>query len=235
MCQFSNKPLGLLHWHCSNQTIAPALTKQPWGVFAKWAKFGWWRYQMETFSALLFLCAENSPITGKFPSERPVTRSFDVFFDLRLNKPLSKHSWGCWIEMLSRSLWRHRHILCLVIFCYELIYVDFATKPTVLLYWHCGTIAPALTKQPRGVFAKWAKFARWRHQMETFSALLAICVRNSPVTAEFPEQKPVTQSFDVFFDLRLNKPLSKQSWGWWFETPSRSLWRHYNVHREKRM
>ena len=37
-------------------------------------------------------------------------------------------------------------------------------------------------------------------------------------------------SFDVFFDLRLNKGLSKQSWGWWFETQSRSLWRHCNVH-----
>ena len=39
----------------------------------------------------------------------------------------------------------------------------------------------------------------WRHQMETFSALLAICARNSPVTGEFPAQKPVTWSFDVFF------------------------------------
>ena len=38
-----------------------------------------------------------------------------------------------------------------------------------------------------------------------------------------------TQSFDVFFDLRLNKRLSKHSWAWWFETPSRSLWRHCNV------
>ena len=41
--------------------------------------------------------------------------------------------------------------------------------------------------------------------------------------------KPVAQSFDVFFDQRLNKRLSKQLWGWWFETPSRSLWRHCNV------
>ena len=39
---------------------------------------------METFSALLALCAGNSPVTGEFPSQRPVTRSFDVFFDLRL-------------------------------------------------------------------------------------------------------------------------------------------------------
>ena len=62
--------------------------------------------------------------------------------------------------------------------------------------------------------------------METFSALLAICVGNSPVPGEFPAQWPATRSFDVFFDLRLNKLLSKQSWGWWFETLLRSLWRH---------
>ena len=51
-----------------------------------------------------------------------------------------------------------------------------------------------------------------------------------PVTGhlcgEFTAQRPVTRTFHVFFDLRLNKPLSKQSWGWWFETLSRPLWRH---------
>ena len=46
---------------------------------------------------------------------------------------------------------------------------------------------------------------------------------------EFPTQRPVTRSFDVFFDLRLNKRLSKQPWGWWFETPSWSLRRQCNV------
>ena len=69
--------------------------------------------------------------------------------------------------------------------------------------------------------------AWWRHQMESSSALLAICAGNSPVTGEFPTQRPVTRSFDVF-DLRLNKRFSKQSWGLWFETPSYSLWRHFN-------
>ena len=69
----------------------------------------------------------------------------------------------------------------------------------------------------------------WRHQMETFSALLAFCAGNSPVTVEFPAQRPVTWSVDVFFDLRPNKWLSKQSWGWWFETPSCPLRRHCNV------
>ena len=61
----------------------------------------------------------------------------------------------------------------------------------------------------------------WRLQMETFSALLAIWAGNSPVTGEFPARRPVTRSFAVWFDLRLNKRLSKQSGGWWFETPSR--------------
>ena len=46
---------------------------------------------------------------------------------------------------------------------------------------------------------------------------------------EFPTQRPVTRSFDVFFDLRLNKRVSKQPWGWWFETLSWSLWRHCNA------
>ena len=39
---------------------------------------------MVTFSALLVICAENSPVTGEFPIQKPVTRSFNVFFDLRL-------------------------------------------------------------------------------------------------------------------------------------------------------
>ena len=69
----------------------------------------------------------------------------------------------------------------------------------------------------------------WRHQMETFSALLAICAGNSPITGEFPSQRPVSRKFVVFFDLRLNERLSKQLQVWWCETLSRLLWRHCNV------
>ena len=57
-----------------------------------------------------------------------------------------------------------------------------------------------------------------------------------PLCGEFtsprwiPAQRPVTGSFDVFFDLRPNKWQSKQWWGRWFETPSSPLWRHCNVY-----
>ena len=65
--------------------------------------------------------------------------------------------------------------------------------------------------------------------METFSVLLAICAGNSPVTGEFPAQRPVARSIDGSFDLCFKKRLSKQSWGWWFETPLHPLWRHCYV------
>ena len=63
----------------------------------------------------------------------------------------------------------------------------------------------------------------------TFSALLSLCEGNSPVTGGFPSQRLVTRSFDAFFNLRLNKRLSKQSRRRWFAAPLRSLWRHCNI------
>ena len=65
--------------------------------------------------------------------------------------------------------------------------------------------------------------ASWRHQMETFSALLALCEghRWIPLT-----EASDARNFDAFFDLRLNKWLSKQSRRRWF---LRLLWRHSNV------
>ena len=56
----------------------------------------------------------------------------------------------------------------------------------------------------------------WRHQMKTFSTLLALCEGNPTVTSGFPSQRSVTWSLDVFFDLCLNKQLSKQFRCWWF-------------------
>ena len=54
-------------------------------------------------------------------------------------------------------------------------------------------------------------------------------VRGLHRSGEFPAQWPVTRSFDVYFHLRLNKRLSRQLWGWWFERPPWSLWRQCNV------
>ena len=72
------------------------------------------------------------------------------------------------------------------------------------------------------------EISTWRHQIETLSALVALCEGNPPVTGGFPSQRPVTRGFDVFFGLCLNKRLTKQSRRRWFETPPRSLWRHRN-------
>ena len=93
---------------------------------------------------------------------------------------------GWWFETPSSSLWRQ---------CND--FGDLSTNQVLIT----SSVKDSLER---------AK-AWWRHQMETFSALLAICAGNSPVPGEFPAQRPVTQSFDVFFDLRPNKRLSKQS------------------------
>ena len=82
--------------------------------------------------------------------------------------------------------------------------------------------------QSNYVLSKWI-VSWWRHWLETFPALLAFCAGNSPVNGDFPAQRPMTRSFDVFFDLRLYQQLNKQWRCRWFETPSRSLWRHCNA------
>ena len=105
-----------------------------WGVFCR---FPWWRYQMETFSASLALCVGNSPVTGDFPSQRPVTRSFHVFFDLCLNKRLSKQSGHRWFETPSRSLWRHSNGDGLVVTGTSFVpRHTFARATTAQLSWH---------------------------------------------------------------------------------------------------
>ena len=58
-----------------------------WGFCCE---YSWWHHQSEIFSVLLALCEGNPLVTGGFPSQRPMTWSFIVFFDLHLNKWLSK-------------------------------------------------------------------------------------------------------------------------------------------------
>ena len=67
----------------------------------------WWRHQMKTFSTLLSLREGNSAVTSEFPSQKLVTRSFDISFDLRPDKRLNKPSRLRWSETQSCSLWCH--------------------------------------------------------------------------------------------------------------------------------
>ena len=68
----------------------------------------------------------------------------------------------------------------------------------------------------------------WRHQMEVFSALLVICAGKFTGSRWISRTKASDVELWCFFDLRPNKRLSKQSWSWWFETPSCPFWRHSN-------
>ena len=89
------------------------------------------------------------PLCGEFtghwwnPTQRPVTRSFDGFFYLHLNKRLSKQSWGWWFETLSHSLWRHRNEMLFIIAVFwsesnnhlsQLLFANGIVKNTYTLY-----------------------------------------------------------------------------------------------------
>ena len=67
----------------------------------------WLRHQMDAFSSLLAICAGNSPVTGEFPAQRPVTRSFDFFYLIctRINGWVNHRESGD-----LTSLWRHRNV-----------------------------------------------------------------------------------------------------------------------------
>ena len=119
----------------------------------------WWHHQMEAVSVLLALCAGNSPVTGEFPSQRPVTRSFDVFFDLCLNKQLRTIETPVIWEP-SFSLWRH-------------------CNGGIILYSPVTTLTRHLMASGRisnyikpNLVASW-----WRHQMEDAGHLRRHCAR----------------------------------------------------------
>ena len=150
----------------------------------------WWRNQLEAFSPLLAIVRG---ITGGFPSQRSVRRSFDVFFDQHQNKPLSKQ---------SRRRWFGNHSAH-----YDV---------TVRILQDMGHDCPNPSDIPRSMMT---------------SSNENIFRVTGPLCGEFTGHRwiPSTKASDAelwcFLDLRLNKRLCKQSWGWWSETPSR----HYDV------
>ena len=94
---------------------------------------------------------------------------------------------------------------------------DKSTLIQVIAWCRQASAASRLTRAPDNMFIYYkVLISWWHHQMETFSTLLALCEGNPPLTVRFPSQRPVTKSFDVFFDLCLNKPLNQQSRRRWF-------------------
>ena len=151
---------------------------------------------MKTFSALLALCAGNTPVTDEFPPQRPMTRSFDLFFDLSLNKLLSnnrdagdlrRHRAHYDVTVMGRRPARCTksmiYILYLAFTCclqYRAIMIRAITKLILV----CNAfIVSMLTWWPWQNAEPW-----WRHQMETFFALLALCAGNSPVPVNSPHK-----------------------------------------------
>ena len=125
----------------------------------------------------------NWPVVRESTPEFP-SHTFDTSFGVCLD--------NCWTNIRVGDLWRH---------------VAHGTSLSwIMAKWIKTSLSQHIgpTFCPRPFIQSW-----WRHQMETISSLLAICAENSPVPGEFPAQRPVTRSFDVFFDLRLNNRLSK--------------------------
>ena len=105
---FYSCPASCLYWFCRNKSVVTNLENMG-NILYESAKncfihktqhenpvlicglhsISWWRHQTGTFSALMAICAGNSPVTGELPAQRPVTRIFDVFSNLLLNKRLS--------------------------------------------------------------------------------------------------------------------------------------------------
>ena len=194
-----------------------------------------WLHQMETFSALLAICAGNSPVPGEFPTQRPVTRSFDVYFDLRPDKRLSKQLWGWWLETLSHSLWRHHNghaanDTSKCIFLYETFLFWLKVLWIVFAGVHQGwtNVYPDLRRHMASlVNMMW--YNHIRHTVNENDMMTSwngnIFRVAGPLWGEsigdrwIPLTKPVTRTFDVVFDVRLDKRLNRQWKCWWFETP----------------
>ena len=118
-----------MSWKLSDLIVRPCLTNyfsltlcmldylEIWICICIWYHFKWTEYQLiiGTGCPVLYMMTSSNgnifcvtgPLCGEFTGQRPVTRSFDVFFDLRLNKQLSKQWWDWWFEMPSSPLWCH--------------------------------------------------------------------------------------------------------------------------------
>ena len=156
--------------HCNDVT---------WVAFFRDMTLSWWRHQMETFSALLAVCAGNSPVPGEYTAQRTVTRSCDVFFDLCLNKRLSKQSWGWRFETLPHPLWRQCNVWGLAlnsncrrvnVWEHTILLQFLVCRPQyhLMSLWHHGAVFMNEIKNGHQLISPWTKwppFHRWYFQM----------------------------------------------------------------------
>ena len=163
----------------------------------------------------------NSPVTGEFPHKGSATRKMFPFDDVIMSFGAK---YVTYLEICTGF------VNCiLVVWCRTILPIS---RRFTSLSPGLSDDCPCKVRLPlfpwNRLTNKANSHAWWRHQMETLSALLALCAGNSPVTSEFPSQRPMPRSFDVPFDLRLNNGWSQQSRRRWLDTPSSSLWRHCN-------
>ena len=168
------------------------------------------------------LCGEFTG-PGEFPTQRPVTRSFDVFFDVGLNKWLSKQPWGWWFETPSWSLLRQCNVKHLDPIKIVDILQQIKTDQTVCIFHvaYCKCDFWLVVLSPSQTLCVYDDVIKRKHFPHYWPFVRGI--HRSPVNSPHKGQWRGT---DVFFDLILIKRLRKQWWGWWYETPSRPLWRH---------
>ena len=219
---------------------------------------------METFFTLLTLCEGNPPITGGFPLQTPATQSFNIFFDMRLNKRFSKQSKRRRFETQLSILWRHCTLVAISsqkrmqltnwnadqtssTKMVEKISRDFATltKLSITNFFMTCLLSRSYhilvfmlymtTVSPTGILVanviRWSALgacilfhkatatisimrAWWRHQMETFSALLAFVrgLHRSPVNSPHKGQWRVALMFSLICD-RINSWVNNREAG----------------------
>ena len=176
------------------------------------------------------LCVGNSPGTGEFPAQR-ASNADNLFIWWRHHRYSDRY----WLRLGFRS-YCITFLSCLAGSIYRLIIgippqaERYDIKPERLLK---SNASDARDQTLVNTVYGWCCNIRYPSDMMTssngniFRVTGPLCGEFTG-PGEFPTQRPVTRSFDVFFDLLLNKRLSKQPWGWWFETLSWSLWRHCN-------
>ena len=143
------------------------------------------------------------PLCGEFtsdrwiPLKRPVTRSFDDFFYLGLNKRLSKQSRGWWFKTPSRPLWRHCNVIAvlvvvIIIHCHGLwrhvfeIIGKLISKSSLTLLWRHNEHGGVSNHQPHDCLFK--RLFRCRSNKTSKLCVTGLCVGNSPGTGDFPAQ-----------------------------------------------